>query len=370
MGDKPMGERWWVCTDSVTELSVEPRFRRALAVAVVASSAVIGACGSGRDAGDTVDPTAGAASVAPSVAPAETDSIPTDPARLPSCDEYGADEMAATPSRRWPGVADGWTVRYAYTTRDPARSSGARWHWSTLVQVTPDDTVTAMVVINAHDSSDSPEGDTTVRGVPASLGPEVSRSGPTGAVEASWMENGLRFVATGRGVDASGLRTLAESLDLTNGVVSAPPDGWLLLGAASSAGSPDVTVLGLTGDGGSLLEAGDAPIEVVVDETAAGEPAPGALRTGLGFDVASGTVSVAQLDARPALVVDLGDGRHLVITTTSDGLSVTANGSATAPQLLALASGMIAIGAEDPRLMGVPMGNVASSPGRWCRTDR
>jgi hypothetical protein len=85
--------------------------------------------------------------------------------------------------------------------------------------------------------------------------------------------------------------------------------------------------------------------------------------------VTSGKVSVSQLAGRPALIVDLG-GQYHVATTTEEGLSVNAHGPIAAPQLLALASGMVAIGADDPRLVGIPMGNVGSSPGRWCRTDR
>ena len=54
-------------------------------------------------------------------------------------------------------------------------------------------------------------------------------------------------------------------------------------------------------------------------------------------------------------------------TTTADGEAVAVSGPAPEADLLAIAAGTARIEPDDERLVGVPIGNAGSSPGRWCR---
>lgn len=296
--------------------------------------------------------------------------IPSDPAALGPCDTLPDNVVAATPSRRLPAPPAGWTIRYASTTHDPAPDPSLTLGWSTLVQTDDAGVVTAMVVVTSGPAADivydGPHA-TTLRGVPGTVGPEVTRGGETGAVQALWSEAGLDHQALARGIDGAALGQLVEDLELRSGTVQSPPSGWRSLGAASAKSGGQVTVAGLGPEGDSLLETGYAPVEVAVEEPVDGAAPPGALHVGSGFTLGTGAVRVVTVDGRLALVVDLGDGARLVNTTTAAGAPVQVAGPATTDELIALATTMEAVDLNDARLVGLPMGAEGSSPGAWCR---
>ncbi len=292
--------------------------------------------------------------------------IPTDPADLPACDEVDPGQPALMPSRRWTDLADGWQVRYAYTTR-PEGEAGAPSSWSTLVRVGADERVTGLLVVAGGPTPAGATPNTTVRAQPAWLGPETTRGGATGALQAQWSEGDRAFVATSRGVDEAGLHALLEDLAIEDGTPTGGPDGWRFLGSGQADGTQSVTVLGITPPDADLLETSYAPVEVTVQERTVGADASGAIQVPGGIDVTGLDVRLRDLDGRPALVTQVEGGQRLVHTTTTDGDAVAVSGSAPEADLLAIASGATRIEPDDERLVGVPIGNVGSSPGRWCR---
>lgn len=351
-----------------------PSVRCEAAAAIVAAGLALAACGTTTDraAPTSTDPVR-ASTTAPdistptptSTAPPGPTPIPTDPADLGPCiDILGV--SAAMPSRHWPQVPAGWNVRYASTTRPGA--PGPANGWSTLVRVDAVARVTGLVTVTYGPDAGASEPNSTVRGRPAWIGPETNRSGATGAVRAAWSdEGGLAFIATARGLGESDLRDLLDDLAIARGAVVDSPPGWRSLGSGHADGFNSATVIGLTGPGSELLETGYAPVEVQVDELAIGTDQPGVIHVPAGLDVVRLDVRLRSFGDRPALVTDLGDGQVLIHTTTADGAPVSASGPPGDADLLALAANTAPIATADDRLVGVPMGNVGTSPGAWCR---
>ncbi|MEZ5176758.1 MAG: hypothetical protein R2746_00345 [Acidimicrobiales bacterium] len=343
-------------------------------VAVVALGALAG-CGSdagseGDGVGATSTATVPRSTTTSATVPDGPLPIPTDPADLEACRDVDPGQPALMPSRRWPGIADGWAVRYAYTSR-PEGEVGPPFGWSTLVQVGDAERVTALVVVTfgPKASGSGPDPNATVRGVPAWVGPEITRGGATGAVQAVW-EEGLALTATARGIDDAALVDLLDELDIARGAVTAGPSGWRFLGSGQADGLLAATVVGITPPGDDLLETGYAPVELQVEERAVGSGPSGPVHVPGGIDVTGLDVRLRDEGGRPALVTQLEGGQRLVHTTTADGDAVTVSGPVPEADLLAIATGTTAIDPDDERLVGIPIGNVGSSPGRWCRDDR
>lgn len=203
----------------------------------------------------------------------------------------------------------------------------------------------------------------TIRGVPARLGPQATRAGPTGNVQAGWKESGLDMSAVGHGLSEQELTAVLDASQLNGGVVLAAPSGWEVLGAGRSVGGFDSTVIGLVPDGGELDPSGVAPVELAITDRADGTPGSGAP------EVPDGDLRLADAGGRPALLGHLGDASNIVSTTTQEGHAVRAAGAGPHPTLLAAAAGLRRVDAHDPLLVGVPMGS-GNTSGGWCREDR
>lgn len=293
--------------------------------------------------------------------------IPTDPATLESCSKLSSNATRTTPSRWWVAPPEGWNLSYAVSSSTPA-SDGQEIGASLLVRTGAGHLVLAHVTVTsvpfqAGDFTPEPS-EPTLRGVPGSVQPETTRGGPTGALQANWIEDNQSFRAVGRGLDELEFRSVLDRTGIDGGVVTTVPGDWQLLGAGRSDNGPDATVLGFTARGGSLDEYGIAPVEVTVQDNASKLPGPGTpllLSDKVGAEVTS-------FNGRPAVTSDLGDGRHSVSTVTEFGHPVEAFGPLPAQELLRLAGDTERIDPSDPRLVGVAIGNGFINGGA-CRED-
>jgi len=300
--------------------------------------------------------------------------IPTDPAALPSCASLPANVLRAEPSRRWLDVPSGWTLRYASSVTDDTGASSAPSGWSVLVRHSGT-AVDAMVAVDVsrEDETMLPlfGAERVIKGRPASVAPEATRGGRTGALQAEWRDDGQRFGATSGGLSEDELVQLVDRLDLDGVTVGHAPEGWTLLGSGMTEnGHVTTTVLGLTPPGGDLDPAGYAPVVVTVEE-ASGEAPP----TGPhphAWDLSGGRLSLSSLGNHRGLLFhgdEADDGALFEAAWTTDrsGQPVAATGPVPAEVLLELAASVEAISADDPRLVGIPMAAAGSSPGAWCR---
>lgn len=297
--------------------------------------------------------------------------IPTDPAMLESCSKLAPNAIRTTPSRWWAAPPGGWDLSYAFSSSSPGSDSSDIGS-SLLVQTRDGHVVSASVGIysiagEAEDftSELSRLSGLKLRGVPGAIEPETTRSGPTGALQANWIEDNHSFWAVGSGLDEPRFRSVLEQIGINDGVVTEVPGDWQLLGAGHSDDGADATVLGFTPRHGSLDEYGTAPLEITVQDNASelsGSGTPQVLGDKTGSEVTS-------IMGRPALTLDRGDGRYSVSTVTGDGHPIDASGPLPAQELLELAGTTERIDPSDPRLVGVAIGN-RSDMGEACREDR
>jgi hypothetical protein len=342
-----------------------------------APSAATGGDGAGDvDAPDrAASSTTGLVSTSTSVAATDATAtgpapIPNDPAALPSCASLPANVMRAEPSRRWLDVPDGWAVRYAYSLRDDPAGTGAPSGWSVLVRSSGAG-VAAMVAVHVSQLDEAmqplPGAARVIRGRPASVAPELSRGGPTGALRAEWRGDGHLFSATARGLSDDELVQLLDRVDVDGMTVGHAPEGWTVLGSGmTETGHLTTTVLGLTPPGGELDAAGYAPVELIVEEAPAGDPASTGPRPPV-LDPEGGRIRLVERQGRPGLLARTGDDHQVAYTTDRSGNPVSAGGPVPAERLLDLAADVGPISIDDPRLVGIPMAAAGSSAGAWCR---
>jgi hypothetical protein len=348
---------------------------RALAVLAVAAVGLPACGGDERDEPSSAPTSSDPSSTSPTTSPSSSTTtsgvvgevaIPTDPATLVSCDELASNTILTTPSRWWTDPPEGWRVAYAFGGSSPA-SDATPYVASTMVRVDGADTVGAAVTVSGQEGpggfGNAQTAEATIRGVPARLGPQATRAGPTGNVQAGWKESGLDMSAVGHGLSEAELSAVLDASQLDGGVVVAAPSGWTVLGAGRSIGGFESTVIGLVPEGGDLDSSGVAPVELAITDRADGTPGSGALQ------VPDGDLRLASVAGRPALVGQLGDASNVLSATTQEGHAVRAAGTGPPATLLTAAGGLRRVDADDPVLVGVPMGN-GNSSGAWCRQDR
>lgn len=295
-------------------------------------------------------------------------SIPTDPSALPSCGDLPANALRTTPSKWWVESPSGLDLSYAFSTTRP-ESSGSTSKASTLVRIGEQDSVEALVALQGTPAavsgiSDEQSND-TVRDLPAVVGPEMSRGGPTTSTQANWSEAGWDYLGVGRGVDERELVSLLDQSTITDGLVTNAPPGWDLMGAGQGADGPNGTTIGFKETTGNLDDRGIAPIELHIIDT--GSTLAGAA-LGADVDPAQSAVRVSNLKDRLVLIADNPNGTRSVYSTTDEGQAVVATGTISSALLLQLIDGLHTIKPSDPVLVGVPIGNSDSSGGA-CRDD-
>lgn len=317
-------------------------------------------------------PSASTSVVVPDTTEAGPASIPADPAALPSCASLPANVMRSEPSRRWLDLPEGWTLRYAYSVTDDPAGSSLPSGWSVLVRHSRA-TVDAMVAVDVSQDDETmlplPGAERLIKGRPASVAPELTRGGPTGALQAEWRDDGQRFDATSRGLSEDDLVRLLDRVGLDGVTVGSAPPGWTVLGSGMTAsGHLTTTVLGLTPPGGDLDQAGYAPVVVTVEEAGPEDPLPTGPHPPV-RDPSGGHLHLSTIGDHRGLLFegDEADGIRAAWTTDRSGQPVSATGPVPAEVLLELAGKVEPISVDDPRLVGIPMAAASSSPGAWCR---
>jgi hypothetical protein len=304
-------------------------------------------------------------------------SVPDDPAALQPCDDLPANALASMPSRRWVDAPPGWAVRYATTSGDLHREPPST-RASSMVRVSSAGEISATVSLTSQDqatgSDVTGERRTSIRGTPASIEAEVNRGGQaSGVTLVGWDEAGRAMLAATRGLDPPEIRSVLGRVQLVDGRIGRAPTGWRLLGTGSTVvpGSMQ-TVIGLSSSGAALDPYGAAPLTVVVGEQVDAHTAdPDSAQVPEG-DLRSSSLRLTDVAGRPAIAIRSPDGSRTVIASAEDGREVEVQAAAGVDlgddALGAIAASVRPIPTDDPRLVGVPMGQGASgTAGASCR---
>ncbi|CAN5427753.1 hypothetical protein BH10ACT3_BH10ACT3_16150 [soil metagenome] len=302
-----------------------------------------------------------------------TSAIPTDPAGLGPCpipddDTDGILEVRSyySPAQLFPvDIPAGLVVIDAYSYKDRSDLEFSDAHWTDQFLITNDDRVVGHVsvgaVLNTPQSSYG-EPNSTLRGVPATVGQEMTLGGPTTRTEATWSDSVWDYRVLSSGLSVPDVEAFINRLEIV-GDRSRDPTGQAVVVGRSLRFPTKYTLVDL---GPSAETPSDRVTRITVTHND-DDPDRGIGNTST--DLVG--LRLGALDGRRSLSGTRPDGINQVITTTRDGHTIDVTGPRPVDELETLAASTAPISVDDPQLSGVRLGDPNSGlwAGVWCNPE-